>query len=104
MFDYEEDNIQLLNDYLRKNNLSLNKKECRAILFAINGMTIYYQTKPQAIDKASQTFHVTKKFIKKHLDELGIVSQRAIQAKKDFGRAQGVAMGLLKRKMAEEDE
>lgn len=96
-------NYAQLIKYLRENEIVTKKNEFRAILFAMNGMTIYFETKAQAIKRSSDNFEVTQKFIKEHLDEMGIQSERLMENKKQFGKTQGLAIGLLKSKMATAD-
>ena len=74
-------NFAQLTQYLRKNRVVVEKKVFRAILFAVNGMTIYMQTKSEAIRMASKYCNVTQKSIKEHIDRMGIVSERALKQK-----------------------
>lgn len=74
-----DSNYDRLNAYLQENDLSLDKDLYKAILFAMNGMSNYYQTKTAAIKKASNQHGVTQKAIKEHIDAMGIISERASQ-------------------------
>jgi len=75
-----ESNYTRLNTYLQENNLFVERDVYKAVLFAMNGMTTYHQTKASAIKKASQQHSVTQKSIKEHIDAMGIISERASQS------------------------
>ncbi|CAG9615137.1 hypothetical protein BACCIP111899_04373 [Bacillus rhizoplanae] len=85
----------------------MEKEEFRAILFAVNGMTIYMQTKLEAIRKASKYCNVTQKSIKEHIDKMGVVSERALKTKSSYGktmaRAEAISINQLEKRLAREN-
>ncbi|WP_242300040.1 hypothetical protein [Bacillus cereus group sp. BfR-BA-01448] len=99
-------NFVQLTQYLRKNGVVVEKQVFRAILFAVNGMTIYMQTKSGAIRTASKYCNVTQKSIKEHIDRMGIVSERALKIKSNFGKttakAEAISINLLEKRLARE--
>jgi hypothetical protein len=103
----KEANFVQLNSYLRENGLHLEHDEYRATLYTMNGMTIYYQTKSGAIKKASQLFNVTQTSIKKHIEAMNIISERASKNgssyKREFGRQSAIANSQFKRRLERED-
>jgi len=92
-----EANFVQLTKYLKDNKLSISKDEFKAVLFAMNGMTVYDMTKMNAINKASEKFSVTKKFVKDMIAKLNIVSDRYLKNKKEFGRTQAIIAQDYKR-------
>ncbi|HDR7623658.1 TPA: hypothetical protein QCX73_003315 [Bacillus mycoides] len=99
-------NFVQLNQYLRKNGVVVEKEEFRAILFAMNGMTIYMQTKSEAIRQASKYCNVTQKSIKEHIDKMGVVSERALKMKNSYGKAmakaEAISINQLEKRLARE--
>ena len=91
--------------------LFLNEREERAgsqlfkaVLYAMDGMTIFYQTKGQAIKRASSKFNLTQKSIKSYIDEMGIVSQRAVESQGGFGRERFRQAGQLNSRLNREKD
>ncbi|MEX3914402.1 hypothetical protein AB4672_21755 [Bacillus paralicheniformis] len=102
----KESNFVQLKSYLDDSGVFLGSALFRAILFAMNGMTIYNQTKAQAIKKASTYHNVTQKSIKEHIDAMGIVSQRAMDAAKQYKKEYGLQMAgahSLNKRLERED-
>ncbi|MCE7794042.1 hypothetical protein K8O68_16765 [Salipaludibacillus sp. CUR1] len=97
-----EANFTKLKTYLKENGTRLSRKEFAAVLFAINGMTIYNSRKKDAIGKASDKYGIPKSFIKKFIDSMGIKSKRARQAQKEFAIFHKI--GIYKHRKKVEDE
>ncbi|PGN45101.1 hypothetical protein [Bacillus thuringiensis] len=99
-------NFVQVTQYLKKNGVIVEKQVLRAILFAVNGMTIYMQTKSSAIRTASKYFNVTQKSIKEHIDRMGIVSERALKTKSNFAKttakAEAISINQLEKRLARE--
>lgn len=102
-----ESNFVQLKKYLSDNGISIGIQEFRAILFTMNGMSLYFQTKSGAIKKASDQFNIPQKMIRNHIDEMGIVSERFSKNKKQFsnkiGRETAIGIKQLQQRLDRED-
>ncbi|WP_280771393.1 hypothetical protein [Salipaludibacillus daqingensis] len=94
-----EANFLELKTFLKNNHLHLPRREFSAVLYAINGMTIYDLRKQDAIKRSSAKYQVTQVSIKKILDKMGIKSNRARKAQKEFALYHHIGLHKHRQKM-----
>jgi hypothetical protein len=94
--DLRNNNYNNLIEFLNKKGKRTKGDEFKAILNVINGMTVGYKTKSEAIKEASGTFNIKQKFLKDIIKDMGIQSTRNIQIKKQFGQMVAIETKLLK--------
>jgi len=101
-----DSNYTQLTSYLKDKNVHVDRVLFKAILFAMNGMTTYYQTKQSAIKKASERFDVTQASVKKHIDAMGILSERASQngkTNKQYSGKEAIINHVFQRRLEREE-
>lgn len=79
--DRKDANFNFLKEFLKHREEIISKDLFKAILRAMNGMTVYHQTKDAAIKNSAAQYNVTQVDVKKIIDSMHIVSSRAIQQK-----------------------
>lgn len=72
------------------------------VVQAMNGMTIYDIRKPDTIKKAAEKYGVTQISIKNVLNKMGVKSNRARKAQKEFGYYHNRGLYQHKKKIEEE--
>lgn len=93
-----EANFIELKQFLKRKESGLSRKEFAAVLYAINGMTVYDIRKKDAIRLASEKYGVPQKLIKALIGEMGIKSSRARKAQKEFGYYNAVGLSRHRKK------
>lgn len=86
------ENFRLLKEYLsNKNKKDISGDLFKAILSAVNGMTVFNRTKSYAIKNAAERYNVTQTSVKTIIDDMGIVSTRALEQKNHIGKEYGLS-------------
>ncbi len=96
-----DDNYRRLVSHLRSEDLHIGRNHFKAVLHAMNGMTLYNQTKQEAIKASSQKYGVTQVSVKKMIDQMHFQSKRGIENKEAIKRTLAEA-NLLRRKLEQE--
>lgn len=98
-----EDNYSLLFNYLKEHSLYLGADRFKAVLSAMNGMTLYGKTKEKAIKDASQRFGVPQTVIRNLVSKIGIRSSRELASKKMYGQHL-LSSSILKKRLEREKD
>lgn len=97
MSEQMSSNFYQLKNFLNEKGQFISSDEFKAVLHAMNLMTVYYKKKAESIKASSKKHKVSQKFIKGIIDEIGFIGVRYEQVKKDFGKYNGIGMNAFQK-------
>ncbi|MGN1400523.1 MAG: hypothetical protein ACI4XL_03395 [Bacillus sp. (in: firmicutes)] len=97
-------NYARLIEYAREKEIHLGKNDFKAVLYAMNGMSIYNRTKQEAVRKAAIKYGVTQASVREHIKGMNFHGEREWRNRREVKKPLRMETDILKKRLEREED